>query len=100
MKSIVVYFSLTGNTKKVAKAIYQGMREYSDTCDITTIKEMDVGHLTEYDLIVMGSPVWGGVPLNVRLFFNAAPSLKGKHALPFVRMEYCRRASSHRPLSC
>lgn len=83
MKSIVIYFSLTGNTKKVAKAIYQGMREHSDTCDITTIKEMNVDRLIDYDLIVMGSPVWGGVPLNVRLFFNAAPSLKGKHAAAF-----------------
>jgi flavodoxin/ferredoxin len=83
MKSIVVYFSLTGSTKKVAKAIYQGMREQSAQCDMATVKEMDANRLAEYDLIALGSPVWGGVPLNVRFFFNAAPSLKGKHAVAF-----------------
>jgi len=84
MKSIIIYFSQTGSTKKIAKAIHKGMREHSnDTCDISTFKEMDVNRLIDYDLIALGSPVWGGVPLNVRLFFNTAPSLKGKHAFAF-----------------
>ncbi|MBN1847402.1 MAG: hypothetical protein JW932_02325 [Deltaproteobacteria bacterium] len=83
MKSIVIYFSLTGSTKKVARAVYQGMRGHSDFCDIAKMSEISAHRLIDYDLIALGSPVWGGVPLNVRLFFSAVPSLKGKHAIAF-----------------
>jgi flavodoxin/ferredoxin len=83
MKSIVVYFSLTGNTRKIAKAIHQGVSQLSEQGDIATIKEIDTQHLSDYDLIGLGSPVWRGVPPNVRLLIEAMPPLKGKHAFAF-----------------
>lgn len=83
MKSIIIYFSLTGNTKKVAHAIHNGMNQTVERCDITTLKKADSGRLVEYDLIVFGSPVWGGVPPNVMRFIDAMPSLKGKHSAVF-----------------
>ncbi len=83
MKSIIVYFSLTGNTKKVAYAIHKGMSSLVEQCDISTIKEVDIKHLADYDLIALGSPVWGGPPSNVRLFMNNLPLLEKKHAIAF-----------------
>jgi flavodoxin/ferredoxin len=83
MKSIVIYFSQTGSTQKVAKAIHKGMERDSDQCDLAKMKSMDAGCLVDYDLIAIGSPVWGGVPLNVRFFLNSAPALNGKHAIAF-----------------
>ena len=83
MKSIVIYFSLTGNTMKVAKAIHSGMNQSMEYCDIRTLKKTDVSRLADYDLIAIGSPVWGGVPLNVMRFIDDIPSLKGKHAFVF-----------------
>jgi Fe-S-cluster-containing hydrogenase component 2/flavodoxin len=83
MKSIVIYFSLTENTKKVAFAIYKGMQSLMEQCDISTIKEIDVSHLVDYDLIALGSPVWGGPPSNVRLFMNNLPLFNKKHAVAF-----------------
>jgi flavodoxin len=38
MKSIIIYFSLTGNTKKIAQAIHKGMNPLVERCDITTVK--------------------------------------------------------------
>ena len=40
MKSIIIYYSLTGNTRKIAKAIYQGVSEVSEKCDIAKMKEV------------------------------------------------------------
>jgi flavodoxin/formate hydrogenlyase subunit 6/NADH:ubiquinone oxidoreductase subunit I len=83
MKSIIVYFSLTGNTKKIALAIHKGMNCSTMECDIAMIKKFDVNRLTEYDLIGFGSPVWGGVPANVKRLMNTMPQLTGKHAFIF-----------------
>ena len=83
MKSIIIYFSLTGNTKKVAQAIHKGMSQLVEQCDIATINEVDIRHLADYDLIGLGSPVWGGVPPHIQLFINSLPPLQGKHAFAF-----------------
>ncbi len=59
MKSIIVYFSQTGNTKKIAEAIHKGMSQMSqlvEKCDICRLNEIDTGDLIGYDLIGVGSP--------------------------------------------
>lgn len=83
MKSIIVYYSLTGNTGIIARAIHKGMSQLIEQCDIAKIKQLDIRHLNGYDLIGVGSPVWGGVPANVKLFIDKLPSLPGKHAFAF-----------------
>jgi flavodoxin/Fe-S-cluster-containing hydrogenase component 2 len=83
MRSIIIYFSLTGNTKKVAQAIHKGMSQPGKQCDIATVKEVDIRCLTDYDLIGLGSPIWGGAPPNVRRLIEAMPPLQGKHTLVF-----------------
>ena len=40
MKGIVVYYSATGNTKKIAKAIHRGMKDVIE-CDVASDKEVD-----------------------------------------------------------
>ena len=83
MKTLVIYFSLTGNTRKVARAIHEGINQRTGRCDITTFKKTDVSRLAEYDVLVLGSPVWGGVPPNVVQFIDTMPHLGGKHCAVF-----------------
>lgn len=83
MKSIVVYFSLTGSTEKVARAIHKGMSQVVEQCDIFSIKQIDAKDLAGYDLIALGCPVWGGVPPGFQLFLDRLPSLQGKHCFVF-----------------
>jgi ferredoxin len=83
MKSIVVYFSLTGSTEKIARAIHKGMSQVVAQCAIAAVKEMDPGDLAGYDLIGLGCPVWGGVPPAFQLFMDRMPSLQGKHSFVF-----------------
>ena len=84
MKSIVIYYSQTGNTRKVAKAIRKGMEQRAGRCDIARIKDLDPSDVDQYDLIGLGSPVWmGGLTPNVRIFVEKIPPQKGKHIFSF-----------------
>jgi flavodoxin/ferredoxin len=83
MKSIIIYFSLTGNTKKIAQTIHRGVSPFMEQCHIVTLKHVDVPSLDNYDLIGIGSPVWGDVPQHVKHFINALPDLQGKYAFAF-----------------
>ncbi|MFC1942338.1 EFR1 family ferrodoxin [Chloroflexota bacterium] len=80
----MVYFSLTGSTRKVAQAIQAGMQEVLGSCDIAKLKDVNAQDLADYDLIGLGGPVWRlGVPPNVLAFINDLTSMKGKHCFPF-----------------
>jgi len=85
MKSIVIYYSQTGNTKKIAEAIHAGMSELSEECDIARLQDVNAEGLTRYDLIGLGAPVWHRrEPANVMEFIEfAMNSLEGKHSFAF-----------------
>jgi len=90
MKSIVIYHSWTGNTKQIAEAIHSGMKEISDECDIARLGEVDVGTLTNFELIGLGSFVQSfQEPAAVTDFINAMPSLEGKYAFTFCTHGTC-----------
>jgi flavodoxin/ferredoxin len=81
MKCIVIYYSVSGNTGKIAQAIHKGMGRLADHCDIVAIKGTDgvpgmrLAHLLEYDLIGIGSPIWNNtLPPNVLAFIDDFPS--------------------------
>ena len=71
-KSLVTYFSLTGNTKKIAEAIYHTLEEEK------AIKPLDEAEdLKEYNIIFIGFPVHShGVPYKVEQFLKNIPSGK------------------------
>jgi flavodoxin/ferredoxin len=85
MKSIVIYYSQTGSTKKIAQAIHTGMSESAEQCDIARLQDVDTEDLIKYDLIGLGSPVWHRrEPANVLEFIEfTMNSLEGKHSFAF-----------------
>src|SRR4030043_2458870 len=85
MKCIVIYFSQTGNTEKMAKAIQKGVKKAAGHCDIAKLKDINPRRLYEYDLIGLGSSViaWGE-PGNVRAFISDMKFVGGKHAFYFA----------------
>ncbi len=83
MKGIVVYYSATGNTAKIARAIHRGMTEAME-CDLASLKQADPLSLNNYDVIALGAPIWYfREPANVRLFIYAMPNLAGRYCIPF-----------------
>jgi flavodoxin/ferredoxin len=84
MKCIVIYFSQTGNTEMVAKAIQAGVKQAAGHCDIAKIKDANPRRLYEYDLIGLGAPCFGVEPRNVSAFINDMRFVGGKHLFAFL----------------
>jgi flavodoxin len=57
MKTLVAYFTQTGNTKMIAEAIYEGI---PDEKEIKGLGELE--NLEGYDLIFYGFPIQAGSP--------------------------------------
>lgn len=85
MKCILIYFSQTGNTEQITKAIQKGVKEAAGHCDIAKIKDVNPRRLHEYDLIGLGTAViaWKE-PGNVKAFINDMRFLGGKHIFAFA----------------
>lgn len=80
MKSVIVYFSRTGNTKRVAEAIGEAAK--SPTFDIASTEPSVVN---DYDTIFLGTPVEGASPAKEMLaFVQGLPRAQGKKAVLFT----------------
>ncbi len=80
MKSLVVYYSKTGNTEKLARAIAKGLE-----ADLKRVEE--VHDVSGYDLICVGTPVYGFAPAKpVRKFLEEIPPLSGRKGIGFCTM--------------
>jgi flavodoxin len=54
MKVLVVYYSETGNTEKIAKAIYEEASKAHET-HLKRVDEITIDSLNDYDIIFLGS---------------------------------------------
>lgn len=106
MKIGIVYYSRTGNTRNVAQLLEKKLREKNAEVNLIEIEhvkrpgfftagraamkqeelpikntDFDLGN---YDMILAGSPTWGGRPSPfVTIFMNKAENIKGKKVAVF-----------------
>ena len=76
---LVAYFSQTGNTEKVARAIYDEVASSGHDAQLKNVTGLTAAHLAEYDLVFLGSAchsadlatpvleILGGIPPDSRL---------------------------------
>jgi len=84
MKGIVVHYSATGNTQKIARKIHLGMKGVLEQCDLGTVKNLDPATMADYDLIAFGGPLWyWREPSNLRLFAHRMPKMESKFCALF-----------------
>ena len=106
MRSVVIYYSRSGNTKDIAEKISQKFdsdmffvgpdREYGSYISsvMRVAKEKllreditfrsDVTDLSSYDVVFIGFPVWyGNIPHHLKEYLLQT-DLKGKHVIPFI----------------
>ncbi|MCM8800899.1 MAG: NAD(P)H-dependent oxidoreductase [Candidatus Omnitrophica bacterium] len=57
---LVIYYSKTGNTKKMAEAIAEGVKKEAVEVTIKSVKEVEPKELLDYEGIVIGSPTYYG----------------------------------------
>lgn len=56
---LIVYSSMTGNTKEIAEEIGEGLREAGADVEIKDILLTDVTDLLDYDVLLLGAHTWG-----------------------------------------
>ena len=79
MNACVVYFSRTGNTKRLAEAIATTAK--APLFDIATTASSS---LKNFDLLIIGNPVEGSSPAKEALaFMRNLPKVEGKKAILF-----------------
>jgi flavodoxin len=82
MKSLVVFYSESGNTQKLAQAIAAGLGTQA-----VKIEDIEARILPDYDLICIGTPVQGGAPAKKVLdFISQMPDMSNKKAAVFCTM--------------
>jgi hypothetical protein len=56
MKALVVYYSASGNTEKVAHAIHEGLLDGKVKSTLLKVRDASGEELYDYDLVFLGSP--------------------------------------------
>ncbi len=62
MKLLVIYDSVFGNTEKIAQAIG---RAFQENVDVLKVNQVTKEHIEGLDLLIIGSPTYGGSPTQV-----------------------------------
>lgn len=79
-KILIVYYSFTGNTEKMAKLVESGVKESGvpvATKRVEDIKKVD--ELSEYDGIIIGSPTYyGTMAYQVKQLLDKSVAFHGK----------------------
>ncbi len=74
----VLWYSSTGNTRRVGRAVAQGLEAAGLEVEASDYREADPASLPDADLIVLGSPVFNAdVPVNWQDWLRALPDLGG-----------------------
>jgi flavorubredoxin len=78
---LVLYYSRSGNTEKMANAVAEGAN--AGTSDVELTYHVDAEDLTNFDAILMGSPTYHhDMPIDMKKLFEEAAAksinLKGK----------------------
>jgi len=82
MKSLVVYYSKSENTEKVAKAIARGSE-----AELKRVEEVNPKNVSDYSLIYIGTPVHALAPAKpIKKFLRELPDLPGKKGAGFCTM--------------
>ena len=79
MKPCVLYFSRTGNTKRMAEAISEATK-----APVFSMTSSDPSAVEDFDLLIVGTPVEGFRPAKETVeFVERLPKTEGKKAILF-----------------
>ena len=79
MKILIVFDSSTGNTEKMAHAVEDGVKRTNLDPVIKRVDEASVDELPNYEGLILGSPVYYGLPSSkIKAFIDESVKLHGK----------------------
>jgi ferredoxin/flavodoxin len=84
-KALVLWYSQTGQTRRYATLIGCILKGNGLSADARDMQEFDKNLLPDYDLIVVGTPVfYYDTPSNISKWLSTIPSIKGTPVAAFV----------------
>jgi NAD(P)H dehydrogenase (quinone) len=79
MKVVVIYYTRSGNTKKMAEIIHEEIKNNGLAADIFPVDSIKPKQLLDYDGIIIGSPTYYGTLAGpVKQFLDDSVSFHGK----------------------
>lgn len=79
MKVLIVFDSSTGNTEKMAHAVEEGVKKAGVDPVIKHVDEASVDEIPQYQGLVLGSPVYYGLPSGkIKKFVDESVKYHGK----------------------
>jgi NAD(P)H dehydrogenase (quinone) len=79
MKAVIVYYSRSGVTKKMAEIIHEEIRNNGFEADIFSVDKITPKELLDYDGIVIGSPTYyGTLAAEIKKFLDETVTFHGK----------------------
>jgi len=79
MKILILYYSKTGNTEKMAQEIVKGILVENVEATVKSVEETDCEELLDYDGIIVGSPTYFGAPAwEIKKLFDDSVKFYGK----------------------
>jgi NAD(P)H dehydrogenase (quinone) len=85
MNITIVYFSQTGQTRKVAEAMATGLRKKKHTVCVSAIQDIDPSDIKKCDLLGVGSPCFESqAPSAVKTWIHTWPAIQDKPAFVFA----------------
>lgn len=84
-KALILWYSQTGQTRRYARLMGCILKAKNLTIGDSEIREFDKKRLPDYDLIIIGTPVfYYDTPFNVSEWLETIPSIKGIPVAAFV----------------
>ncbi len=79
LRVLVIYYSKTGNTKKMAESIVEGIKKEDAEAVIKAVGDVDVNELLKYESIIIGSPTYyGTMAAEIKRLLDESVKLHGK----------------------
>jgi len=78
-KALIVYYSRSGNTRKMAETIAAGIKKEDVEADVRDVKDVTPADLMAFDAIVVGSPTYyGSMAADIKKLFDESIRFHGK----------------------
>ncbi|MBP2239830.1 flavodoxin I [Cytobacillus eiseniae] len=86
MKVAIVYTSITGNTKELAKEIYRICKRNSLDIDLYKMDEFHEAYLYHYHVLAIGTYTWGNgeIPKEMKKLYHALEALNRKELITAI----------------
>lgn len=79
IKVLVLYYSQSGNTKKMAHLIAEGCVESGAEVTVESVDSCEPSIMLDYDCILLGSPTYYGLESgSVKIFMDKSIEIQGK----------------------